>query len=208
MIDNTYQPETTLFRRFSMLLAGLFGWKIVVNEPIPTKCVIVGAYHTSSWDIFVTLLARAATGYPFQFIFKSSITGIPGWILRRLGGIPVNRHASEGFVGQMTALYAQHDTLMLAISPEGSRGKVTFWRTGFYYMALEANVPIVLCFADYKHKVVGAGRVIMPSGNIEADFDIIRDFYADVTARHPHKQGKVQLRTVEASGVEPEKELA
>lgn len=194
-------PPLTFSQRVGHAIASLFGWQVTVDEPIPQKCVIVGAHHTSSWDLALTLILRLATGLPFHFVVKSSLhRGPPGWFMRPLGAIPVDRSSSQGFVRELAAAFDRHDTYRVAILPEGSRAGVTYWRTGFYHLALAAGVPIVLGFGDYRRKVVGLGPILRPSGDIEADFQVIRRFYAGVTARHPDKQGEVRLRPENAEG--------
>jgi 1-acyl-sn-glycerol-3-phosphate acyltransferase len=146
----------------------------------------------------LTLILKVATGLPFRFVFKSSNNaGIPGWMLRGVGGVPVDRQNSQGFVSQMVNAFDEHDPFMIAILPEGSRSKMPFWRTSFYYIALEAGVPIVLGYGDYRRKVVGLGPVITPTGDIEADFEHFARFYSGVTAKNPHKQGQVRLKPKE-----------
>ena len=104
----------------------------------------------------------------------------------------------------MADRFANSETLRVTISPEGTRGKAHFWRTGFYYIASTAQVPIVLGYVDYKTKVVGLGPKLFPSGDIIKDMDIIRDFYAGVTPKYPEKQGAIKLRVeLEAEAEQP-----
>lgn len=93
----------------------------------------------------------------------------------------------------MVAVYNLHEQLVVTISPEGTRGKTDYWKTGFYYIALGAGVPIALGYIDYRHKVVGIGPAITPTGDIQADFERIREFYAHKTGRYPELQGEVRL---------------
>ncbi len=211
MTDVSYYAPRSVTQRLGYFLAALIGWKVAVDEPIPSRCVIVGAHHTTGWDLVLTLILRMATGLPFRFIFKSSLdAGVPGWIMRGLGGIPVNRSSNTGFVDQMAAIFDQQDPCMVAILPEGSRDKRDHWRTGFYYIALKAGVPVVLGYGDYRRKVVGLGPVTIPTGDIEADFEQYRRFYAGVTARYPHQQGQVRLKPAEERPAEsaPARELS
>ena len=114
--------------------------------------------------------------------------------MRSLGGIPVDRFTHNKFVDQMIAAFHKHPKFVVAISPEGTRKKTDYWRTGFYYIALGAKVPIALAYLDYRRKVGGIGTSLMPSGDIQADMDQIREFYVDVTGKFPHQQGEVQIR--------------
>lgn len=199
MIRVSHEPQRSLSQRLGLVAANVIGWKVVVQEPIPPKCVIIGAHHTTGFDFVVTLILRMASGLPFHFVAKASLfRGPMGWVARWLGGIPVERRASQNFVSQMIEMFEQHETLLIAIMPEGTRGRTTYWRTGFYHIAMGAGVPIVLGFADYGNKAIGLGPILWPSGDIEADFEILRRFYDGVTARYPERQGDVSLRRDEA----------
>lgn len=183
-------------QRIGYAFATLIGWKVSVTEPTPAKCVIVGAFHTSGWDLALTLILKLSTGLPFRFVVKSDLVhGLQGRILRRMGAVPVDRTTSQDFVAQVAAAFAENETFMIAISPEGSRNQEHFWRTGFYYIAHTANVPVVFGYGDYRRKIVGLGPLLWPSGDIEADFEIIRTFYAGVTAKYPENQGDVRTRS-------------
>jgi len=171
------------------------GWSIRIQSPPPPKCVLVGAHHTSGAELWLTLLFMGATGIKLNWVAKDSLfVGPVGWWLRRMGGIPVNRRARSSFVQQMVDLFAKADTFHLAIMPEGTRESIKFWKSGFYYIALGAGVPIVLAYADYASRVMGLGPTLIPSGDIEADLAPIREFYTTVTARHPEKQSEVMLQ--------------
>lgn len=114
--------------------------------------------------------------------------------MRWLGGIPVNRRSRNNFVEQIVETFRQQEELVIAIAPEGSRGSTVYWKTGFYYIALGAQVPIALGFIDYPNRVVGIGPAFIPSGDIQADFSVIKDFYTGKKGKYPHRQGEVQLR--------------
>lgn len=186
-------------RRFSQPLAAailrLLSWKLDVNSPSVNKYVVVGAPHTSNWDFLYFLLLVHATGIKLNFVAKDSLFHWPlGGVMRRLGGIPVNRRVKNNFVNQMIVEYKCRQQLAITIAPEGTRGKTEYWRTGFYYIALGAKVPIFLGFIDYRNKVIGIGPSLSPSGDIQSDFTFIRKFYATKTGRHPGLQGNVNIR--------------
>lgn len=190
-------PHTNkpLSQHLGLAIARLIGWKIEVPAAVPAKCVIVGAHHTSGSDFFITLLYLFASNLRFRWIAKDSAFRWPfGWLMRRLGGIPVTRATRNNFVEQVVTMYKHTDQLRIAIAPEGTRSDAHYWKTGFYYIALGASVPLVLGYADYRRKVVGIGAELIPSGDIEADMAILREFFADKTPRYPERQSEVRLR--------------
>ena len=173
----------------------LVSWKLEVTLPPDPKFVLVGAPHTSTLDLFYTLLMTHATGIQLHWIGKDSLFRWPlGGLMRWLGGIPVNRRSSNNFVQQIVDLYNQSERLIIAIAPEGTRGKADYWKTGFYYIALGAGVPIALGFIDYHERVVGIGPCLYPTGDIQTDFVKLNEFYSNVTGRHPEKQGEVRIK--------------
>jgi len=185
--------------RFTYTLATatlrLKSWKLDVNMPTAPKFVLVGAPHTSGLDLFYALMLAHGTGIKMNWIGKDSLFRWPfGGPMRWLGGIPVKRHSKQNFVQQVVDIFNRLERLVVAIAPEGTRGKADHWKTGFYYIAQGAGVPIALGFVDYKDKVVGIGPTIYPSGDIHADFDQIKTFYAGKTGRHPHLQGEARIR--------------
>ncbi len=188
----------TFAQRVGRTILGLFGWRVAIETPPPEKCVVVGAHHTSSADFFLTLAFILASGVSLRWLGKDTLfRGLLGGVMRRLGGLPVNRRVRSNLVRQMVDLFASHKELRVAISPEGTRSHASRWWTGFYYMALGARVPIVLGYADFARRVVGLGPVIHPTGNLTADLARIRAFYTNITGRHPEKQGEIRVETIE-----------
>ncbi|GMU93726.1 MAG: hypothetical protein AMXMBFR4_27840 [Candidatus Hydrogenedentota bacterium] len=114
-----------------------------------------------------------------------------GVLMRWLGGIPINRTQAASVTRQCIREFEANPNLVLAITPEGTRGKVKAWRMGFYHIAVGAQVPVIMGYADYERKVVGIGPRLFPSGDIESDMRIIRDFYDTVTAKCPELAGCV-----------------
>jgi 1-acyl-sn-glycerol-3-phosphate acyltransferase len=181
-------------QRIGLAVAAVTGWQVRVQPP-PARCVIVGAPHTSNWDLALTLLLMLAGGLKLRWVGKEALFRGPiGWMMRTLGGMPVKRGGRNNFVEQMAAAFDGNASLMLAILPEGTRHKVPQWKTGFYYIALRAGVPIVLGYADYRRRVVGLGPTLHPTGDIQADFESIRAFYTGITGKHPERQGGIQIR--------------
>jgi 1-acyl-sn-glycerol-3-phosphate acyltransferase len=181
---------------FSKLYLKLSGWKIDPNPPqeLQEKCVMICAPHTSNWDFPITLAIMNVLGIKARYAIKKEIMGFPfGPILRAVGGLAINRRPKkEGEERQSTvqaiaALFEQEERLCLMIAAEGTRSRRTEWKTGFYYIALTANVPICLGYLDYEKKIGGFGKVVYPSGNLEEDMAEIMHFFADKHARHPQK---------------------
>jgi len=188
-------PGPRLGQRLGLAIASATGWKVEVNEPPPARCVIIGAPHTSNWDFLLALLFRFASGLDLRWVGKHTLFRWPfGGLMRAWGGIPIDRGKSENFVEQMAATFRASDALLVAIAPEGTRSRAAHWRSGFYYIALGAGVPIVLGYADYGRRAVGLGPTLHPTGDILADFEVIRAFYAGIKGKKPERQGTVQVR--------------
>lgn len=182
-------------QRLATKLLNLFGWK-VIHEPSPgPKFVVVGYPHTSNWDFLPAIGWAWATGFKMNWIGKRELfNGLLGPIMRRLGGIPLNRDKSKNFVDQVVEIIKSRDEIALVIAAEGTRKRAEYWRSGFYYMALEAGVPIGLGSPDWGKKEVGIGAYLMPTGNIEADFEVIRGYYADKVGHDPEKMSPIRLK--------------
>ncbi|MDX1579637.1 MAG: lysophospholipid acyltransferase family protein [Gemmatimonadota bacterium] len=172
----------------------VIGWRMVGRVPAD-QCVIIGAPHTSNWDFPLALLAFWSIPIPAKWVGKHTLFRPPfGWLMRRLGGIPLDRENTTDFVSQVVAQFEREPELALVIAPEGTRSRTEHWRSGFYWIAHEARVPIVLGFVDYVRREGGLGDSFVPTGDIEADFDRIRAFYADKVGRHPEKTSRIALR--------------
>ena len=173
----------------------LLGWQIVGQLPEPHKCVLVAAPHTSNWDFLYMFLVSKALGVRIRWMGKEELFKGPlGPISRALGGIPVKRSKSTNMVMQMAHVFQNSDELVLAVPPAATRGYTDYWRSGFYYIAVEANVPITLGFVDYGRKQVGFGPSFNPSGEITTDMDIARRFYKDIQGKYPANKSAIQLK--------------
>ena len=182
-------------RWFANMLLKLFGWRTVGEMPDVPKGVLVVAPHTSNWDFPVMLALAVALGIKATWMGKHTLFRPPfGWLMRRLGGLPINRTARHNVVDQAVASFRSHDRLILAVLPEGTRKRTDYWKSGFYHIANGAQVPFILGFADYKRKVGGIGPVFMPSGDIEADMAVMRDFYTGMVGKRPEEFGEVRVK--------------
>jgi len=175
-------------------LMRLTGWRIHVLPPHTTRYVVIGAPHTSNWDFLLALALIYFENLPIRIMGKDTLFRWPlGIFMRAIGAIPVNRRERTSMVDQIAARFEQEQSLIIGIAPEGTRSNANHWRSGFYYIALKAKVPIVMAYLDYGNKVVGIGPSIKPTGDIDADFDKIRDFYSGIKGKFPQKQGDIIL---------------
>lgn len=185
---------------FAKRLAHLFGWSITGTLPTIPKYIIIGAPHTSNWDFILMLLLMAVFKVKLVWMGKDNLFRWPyGFFFKWLGGMPINRRSNNNVVEQAVAAFNRSKQLILAITPEGTRKKTTSWKTGFYYIALGANVPILLGYADYARKMTGFGPLITPTGDIEADFDRIRAFYAEKTGKYPDQTSDIRIAVKNSS---------
>lgn len=183
-------------------VAKWWGWEIVLDVTPPPKCVIIGAHHTAGTDLPLALMFIAASNLPVRWVMKDTMFWFPlGLLWKSLGGIPVNRRTHENFVARMAEQICASEAMMLVIAPDGTRGHAPYWKTGFYHIAQMANVPIVLGFLDFPSKRIGLGSMFTPSGNLEADLEIIRKFYAPVRGKYPERHSEIRFNLPEASPV-------
>jgi 1-acyl-sn-glycerol-3-phosphate acyltransferase len=165
------------------------GWTAAQETAPPRKCIIVAAPHTSNWDFVYYIGLTQSLGIKPYFMAKTSLFHWPmGNFMLDMGGVPVDRKKGGNYVQAMIDEFARRDEFMLTIAPEGTRGSVKQWRTGFYHIAVGANVPIVVGMMDYAKKTGGLGPAIWPSGDYEADMEKLSKIYASVTPRHPEKR--------------------
>ncbi len=177
----------TLLRGLSLVILKVTGWKVEGALPANTpKCVMIAAPHTSNWDLPNTLMVAFALRLNIYWMGKASIFKPPfRHLMMWMGGIPVNRERASNMVAASAQAIMDADApLQLVVPPEGTRQKTRYWKTGFYYIALSAKVPIVLAYMDYKRKVSGLGPLFHPTGDIEADMSAIKTFYAGFTGKN------------------------
>ena len=146
---------------------------------MPDKCVMIAAPHSSNWDFPLTLALAEVSGVRIKWLGKDALfKGPMGPIMRKLGGVSIDRSAAGGMVSLLAAEFDRQDKLTLVVPAEGTRSETEYWKSGFYRIAQEAGVPIVCAFVDSATRSGGFGPVITPSGDVSADMDIVREFYA------------------------------
>ena len=188
-------------QRIARGILRLLGWTLVSEAPDLPKYVVIGAPHTTNWDLPIGMLGLIGLGIKPTLVVKHTLLRPPlGWLLRALGSIPIDRSQRRNFVDQVVAAYKEADELVVALTPEGTRRYTPYWKTGFYYIALGAGVPIALAFADYPTRRVGLGPTLYPTGDIEADMAVIAKFYADKTGKRPEKKSPIRVRPPEIEG--------
>jgi len=173
----------------------LMGWETDNHWPENlSQCVMIAAPHTSNWDALYARLALKALGVNVRITIKDSYMQFPlGPFVRAMGGIGIDRRPKQAgeprpsMVQVKTDLFKQHPELVMLVTPEGTRARQEQWKTGFYYVAVNAGVPIALAYMDYEQKKAGVGKIIHPTGNFEEDMAEIMDFYAGIQAKFPEE---------------------
>ena len=165
----------------------LGGWTTVNEAPSDLgNAVCIVAPHTAIEDFFVGLGFYWSYGIKFKVMMKQEFfKPVLGWILKKMGGIPVNRGHQNHLVEQMIEMFSQNEDTHLVICPEGTRKAVKHWKKGFYVIAEGAKLPIVLGFIDYKKKRCGIEKYFYPTGDYDKDLAMIWDYYKDIKAKHP-----------------------
>jgi len=182
-------------RWLGRLLLRLGGWRVESALAEVPGLVIVIAPHTSNWDFVWLLLAKWQLGLHPAWLGKHTLFRPPlGWFMRRLGGIPVDRSRRGDFVSQAVAAFGERNGTMLALAPEGTRRRTDYWKSGFYEIAREADVPVQLVGIDHGRRRVLIGPWRMLSGDRDADMAWVAGFFAQVSGRRPENAGPVRLR--------------
>lgn len=180
----------------SRLFLWLTGWKPIGDLSSIDKAVAIGAFHTSNWDGIFGFPLAFVMNINFRILAKASLFRPPfGAVMRAVGAVPIDRSSPQNLVEQSIALFEQYDNLVLVLAPEGTRKYAPYWKTGFYHIALGAGVPLVLAYIDYAKKEIGVGKIFQPSGDIDADMALIREFYAGVTPKKPANRGPIILKS-------------
>lgn len=165
------------------------GWKIDERSPAGVKkCVVCVGPHTSNWDFIIGRIAFAKYGVNAKFLIKKDLFFFPlGIILKKLGGIPVDRKQRNNITETAVQFFEEYEDMYLVFTPEGTRSYNPKWKKGFYYIAQKANVPIYIAYIDYKQKIGGFECVFEPTGNVDEDIKEIKKVLSKYTGKFPEK---------------------
>lgn len=175
-------------KKFGRFFLRINGWKIIEDITLPNKCVFCMAPHTSNWDFLWGLMFGYALELHAHFLMKREWFYFPvGLLMRSLGGIPVDRKRKTSLTDNMIILFDKNSIFRVAIAPEGTRNFTKEWKKGFYFIALKADVPIVLTFIDYKTRSLGFAGVFYPTGEFSNDLPQIQAFFKDKEGKFPDR---------------------
>ena len=173
---------------YHKILFDWMGFREEVSEPFPAKYIIALAPHTSNWDFIIGMLFCRAKDFNCNFLMKKEWFFWPlGKLMHKLGGIPVYRSKKTGLTDIVAEKAKEMDTVRLCITPEGTRKANKEWKKGFYYIALKANIPILLYGLDYKRKLIKCSRTFIPTGNVEKDMEEIKQYFTEFEGKHPER---------------------
>lgn len=178
----------------------LWRWRTVAgDDPIPERCVVIAAPHTTNWDFPITLAMARVTGVRISWLGKDTLfKGPMGPVMRRLGGVAVDRSAPGGMVAALANELVTRPQLRLVVPAEGTRSRTEYWKSGFYRIAQQAEVPIVLAYVDRSTRSGGFGPAIEVTGDVRADMDRVREFYAGKTGLKDGRVGPIRLKEEDA----------
>lgn len=182
-------------RLLGRVLLALAGWRDIGTPPVHAKYVLIAAPHTSNWDMVLMVAFAWMHGVNLSWIGKHTLFRGPfGPFIRALGGISIDRSAPQGLVAQMVEVFRQTDRLTVAVPPEGTRGRVEYWKSGFFRIAEAADVPIVFGVLDYASRRGGFGPAVNPRDGLPAIMERARAYYGDKTALYPGQFGPIRVR--------------
>ena len=180
-------------RAVARALLRLTRWRLVGH--LPASGVVVGAPHTSNWDFVLCILVLWADEVRPRVLVKQEIFRGPlGWLLRRLGAVPTERRGGSGLVDRLAAEAAADRRFALVLAAEGTRKRTDHWKSGFYRICQATGLPLTLAFVDGPSRTVGTGPTFHVTGDVAADMDRVRAFYADKHGLHPERAGTPRLR--------------
>lgn len=177
--------NSAITKRLGRLVMRLSGWRFEGNLPDVPKVLISVAPHTTNWDFVVGVMGLWSLDLKLSFIGKHTL--FRGWFgtwLRSLGGIPADRRAKRGLVGEVVDAFNGAEKMVLALSPEGTRARDKGFKSGFLHIAYGANVPIVLAYFDFKNQVIGFGPIFYPTGDVESDLEFVVNFYRPIRGKY------------------------
>lgn len=173
----------------SKFILKLLGWKFAGEFPYYLKkYVLIVVPHTANSDFAIGILARSALGADIKYLGKSSLFKPPhGFLFRWWGGYPVDRSKKQNYVQAVVDIFNGKEVFAIAIAPEGTRKRVEKLKTGFYYIALGAKVPILMVQFDYGNKIIRFSEPFYPSGKVEEDFEVINNYFRSIKGKYPER---------------------
>lgn len=184
-----------LLRKLCLGLLGIFGWTSDLVWPPEPRGIILVYPHTSNWDFIVGILFKVGHGLPANWVGKDAMFRWPfAGLLKRLGGIPINRRKSTGFIAALVEEYRRRDWLWIAIAPEGTRSHTDHFKSGFYQLSMTADIPVGLGYIDYAERKVAIDTYVRFTGDRERDIAMLREFYASKRGRIAANAGEIRLR--------------
>lgn len=173
----------------------VFGWRVIYTPPPSPKGVVVVYPHTSNWDFILGVLARSVLGLRMHWVGKHTLFRWPfEWFMRALGGVPVNRSQTKGLVEQLSKEFDRYPQFFLVLTPEGTRKRTEYWKSGFYHLAHGLDLPLGLAAFDYSKKEVVLTQWIKLTGNVEDDLARVRKIYKGTQGRHRECAGEIQFK--------------
>jgi 1-acyl-sn-glycerol-3-phosphate acyltransferase len=203
-----------LMQKLGRALLPLIGWRATGDLPDAPKFVLVVYPHTSNWDLPIGLIAAYALGllegWPYGFLVKDTAMKWPviGPVIRKFGGVAIDRRARFNAVEQMAAVFQQRERLFVAITPEGTRRRQPYIKSGFYHLACLARVPIVPAYLDYRKREAHLGPLMWPSGDSDVDLQTLRAFFAGVTPLYPQHAGEFRFKPTDEPAGEAQRQPA
>lgn len=173
--------------KIAWLILRMMGWKVDKHTPEGVKkCVIVVGPHTSNWDFVIGKMAFMHYKVPIKILIKKEAFKFPfGWILKAMGGIPVDRKKNNNLTETAVEHFHNNDEMFMLFTPEGTRSYNPKWKKGFYYIAQKAGVPIYIGYMDYERKIGGFHSMFQPTGNVKADIQYIKNILKDFSGKYP-----------------------
>ena len=185
----------TIRSRLGTWLLALFGWRVEYTPPPAQKGVVIIYPHTSNWDFVLGVAARMVLDMRMPWVGKHTLFRWPfAWFMRWLGGVPVDRRSAHGAVEQLQREYDRYDQMFITMTPEGTRSRSEYWKTGFYHLAHGLKLPLGLATFNYQTRVIYLSHWITLTGDVERDLETIRGIYRDTHGKYPALAGEIRFR--------------